>query len=548
MFQHLLSFLPPPPAKVLDVGCGLGLSAHLLSEKGYSVTAIEPSYAMIDYAKKRYGDPHVEFLALGFLDEDTTIFHAESYDILFFLESTQHLPPLDAIFEKARRLLKYNGLLVVGDEVCYDRATKPETASYMSTDFIVSLSENGFRIYENEKIGERVARTCDVVIQRLTEDSAALISGVPSQDAGEKLLSYIGGWEKKRDWYSLNKMGYEIFAAKKDNYFIKPYSSGDEEKIVPMFREIFGTPRSDEHWRWKFRDNPYGAHKISEVFSENDTLVAHYAGYPVPFFSSVDEPRDFLSYQIGDTMTSPAVRNIGLGKTGLLARMAQHFYAKFCEGNLTFIYGFNTGKIKKLGERYLRYTYIDPVTLWVKNLSKSPFKPSSYLRRLLSGYSVDSVSSVGGEWDKFFDGVRDSYQFLVHRDAAYVEWRYLKCPDKIHKVFAVRERGRLVGWSVFTREGDKVRWGDALFDDAHPEAVLFLLSSLFQKEFSTADSIEGWFSRNPAWWPLLLKGMGFEITQEPNNITPCFVVFDDQSRLERLNNHFYYTLGDSDLF
>jgi SAM-dependent methyltransferase len=546
MLNLLLSFFPPPPAKVLDVGCGLGYSAFLLAQKGYEVVAIAPSRELITYAKQAYGYSGAEFRALSYFDEDGFVFSKGQYDVLFFQESTQYLNPLNDAIRKARELLNEKGLVIIGDEVCYDRSIKPETAVHMSTDFVIALAENGFRTVDNQKIGRNVLQTCDFVIDSFSRDFDSIASQSADPKSAENLLFYLNGWKKQKNWYLQGQFGYEIFVSRKDDFLIRPYAKGDEHRILPMFNNIFRVNRTADHWYWKFRDNPYGTHKIAEAYNKDAALVAHYAGYPVPFYSALDTPKTFLSFQIGDTMTSPAVRNVGLGKTGLLARTSSYFYAKFCEGVLPFIYGFNTGKIKKLGMRYLGYTYMDPVPYWTRDLVKNPFDPPSIFTRFFSAYSVKEIRYATDDLDDLFRRACRSYRFLVRKDAAYLRWRYLDCPDKVHRIFSVRKRGRLVGWSVFSKKGDKLIWGDALFDIKYPESLVFLLSALSCKYFSGVESVEGWFSPYPEWWNDWLKELGFQRVQEPNNLAPTFVVFDKS--FEELKRHFYYTMGDSDLF
>jgi SAM-dependent methyltransferase len=53
MHQHLLEHLPPPPAKVLDVGGGAGHQSLPLAQAGYDVTILDPSAAMLDQARQR---------------------------------------------------------------------------------------------------------------------------------------------------------------------------------------------------------------------------------------------------------------------------------------------------------------------------------------------------------------------------------------------------------------------------------------------------------------------------------------------------------------
>src|SRR5579875_231224 len=53
MHQHLLEHLPPPPARVLDVGGGAGHQSFPLAQAGYEVTLLDPSPAMLAKARER---------------------------------------------------------------------------------------------------------------------------------------------------------------------------------------------------------------------------------------------------------------------------------------------------------------------------------------------------------------------------------------------------------------------------------------------------------------------------------------------------------------
>lgn len=53
MHQQLVEHLPPPPARVLDVGGGAGHQSFPLARAGYEVTLLDPSAAMLDKARQR---------------------------------------------------------------------------------------------------------------------------------------------------------------------------------------------------------------------------------------------------------------------------------------------------------------------------------------------------------------------------------------------------------------------------------------------------------------------------------------------------------------
>jgi SAM-dependent methyltransferase len=60
VLERLADILPPPPASVLDVGGGSGAIAVPLAAKGYRVTVLDPSAAMLDLAGRHATDANVE--------------------------------------------------------------------------------------------------------------------------------------------------------------------------------------------------------------------------------------------------------------------------------------------------------------------------------------------------------------------------------------------------------------------------------------------------------------------------------------------------------
>ena len=60
--REYLPFLPPTPARVLDVGSGVGQNSNALAELGYRVTAVEPVPAFRLTARKYYPRPGIKWL------------------------------------------------------------------------------------------------------------------------------------------------------------------------------------------------------------------------------------------------------------------------------------------------------------------------------------------------------------------------------------------------------------------------------------------------------------------------------------------------------
>lgn len=345
--------------------------------------------------------------------------------------------------------------------------------------------------------------------------------------------------------------GRQAFAGRRDEYLVREYRQGDEHQILPIFHGSFYVERSPERWRWEYAENPYGNRTISEAFTLDGQLVAHYAGYPVRFWSDAGgEPRSRTALQIGDTMTLPSVRGVGRGPTSLLARTVRHFYARYCEGQVAFNYGFNTGNIQRFSLAFVGARRLEGVPYFERDAGRPLAGPGGLgrLRERLAGLRVERVTSVDGRWDDFFQRVRGRYRCLIERDARYLDWRYLRCPDAAHALYAVFLRGRLAGWSVFRRRGDRLLWGDALFDLDRPEAARAVLAhALAEPENRGVQTVAAWVTDRPAAWRRLMEGLGFESRPEPDDLGYMYVPFEEDPE-EELRAHLYYTMGDGDLF
>ncbi|HVR37856.1 MAG TPA: GNAT family N-acetyltransferase [Thermoanaerobaculia bacterium] len=325
-------------------------------------------------------------------------------------------------------------------------------------------------------------------------------------------------------------------------FTIRGFRNGDEAAILDLFARSFPhAPRSLERWQWEYQRSPFGNERISLGIDADDRLVAHYAGYPV-FFR--DDDRDRLAHQIGDTMTDPAVRHVGRGPTSLLGRTALHFYETFCEAKASFNFGFNVANIQKFSIRFLRAHAVEPVTYRVRDAQS--LRPIARVERWMRGYRLERVTSTSPEWDALFARVAQHYGFLIRRDAAYVRWRYLECPESSYVVIAIRKWHTLVGWIVYRIRDDRFTIGDALFDLEFPDAFDVLLRHVVPPH--RVATIEGWFPPRPLWFDRILNELGFVTRPEPQDLSLMCVPFAQTDAVAHIREGLYYTAGDGDLF
>ena len=107
--QFVRGQLPPPPARLLEVGSGQGELTTALAIAGYDIVGIDPMA------------PHGElFRRLTLDDVDET----ERYDAVVAARSLHHIRDLDAALQKIAMLLERDGLLLV-DEFAWDLLDEP---------------------------------------------------------------------------------------------------------------------------------------------------------------------------------------------------------------------------------------------------------------------------------------------------------------------------------------------------------------------------------------------------------------------------------------
>lgn len=100
--------LLPPKAKILDLGCGAGRDTKAFAERGYSVTAIDGSPALCEYASAYSGQ---KVLCMRFED----ISWKEEFDGVWASASLLHVSKEEMlpVFQKIASALKPDGIAYI---------------------------------------------------------------------------------------------------------------------------------------------------------------------------------------------------------------------------------------------------------------------------------------------------------------------------------------------------------------------------------------------------------------------------------------------------
>lgn len=331
-----------------------------------------------------------------------------------------------------------------------------------------------------------------------------------------------------------------------ESYDIRSYKEGDEKHILLLFNSVFSQSRSIEHWRWKFQDSPSGMHKIKLCW-HGERLVAQYSGYPV-IMEWYGKKINVL--HLGDSMTAPDYRSRAMGRRGLFVRTANDFFDEFGgqeSDKAQIMYGFNTGRIQKLGSLLLKYTPVSRVTQLGKALYRSTGASPISINKLL--YTIKVSLTVPQEIDTLWMKCRCSKGLETCRDYKYLKWRYEDCPDTEYTFWTLSNRfTKAIQNILITRERFGIGCVVDFLCNRDGRGIKLLLDQIEEKFIKLGiKKVETWISEHHFLFPLLQK-CGYSLEKEPNDLSVICRSFTPAIDVAAFKTNFFYTMGDSDLF
>lgn len=334
------------------------------------------------------------------------------------------------------------------------------------------------------------------------------------------------------------------------HWSIRPYRQGDESQILELFHRVFAKERSLAHWQWKFRDNPAGAH-IHVVETEAGEIVGHYAGIPVRV--TVDG-RTCIFSQLVDTMVDRDYRR-GLKKPGMFVRL----FIKFAEDygghdRAAIMYGFPTPEALRVGQRLLGYVPLHRIVKLVRPVGGLPHRtPWQQMVDLLYQVRIPvrQVDRFDSGVDRLWERCRHELRVATVRDARYLNWRYVECPDVEYRLLVA---GGVMGTSlqgIAVLRLDSLGQGVGYLIDwlvplrARAAADQLLKRSFEEAEMAGLKELQAWLPPSSPWHRYFLD-WGFQAVEAEY----FFVArtFTPDLPLEFVNPLWYYTTGDSDIY
>jgi 2-polyprenyl-3-methyl-5-hydroxy-6-metoxy-1,4-benzoquinol methylase len=186
-----------PIGSLLDVGCGMGFFVKVCSERGIKAVGIDLSQNAVNYGQShgldlRQGD-------LLYLDD----FADESFDAVTFWASIEHLYLPKETLQKAHRILRPNGLVVLetGDfnsylaRLCKGnwRIVQPSHNFYFSSATLDGLlGRTGFEVFQTDNDGFVESMITQLGLREFALNSFNEIS-VDSRERSSSLKERING-------------------------------------------------------------------------------------------------------------------------------------------------------------------------------------------------------------------------------------------------------------------------------------------------------------------------------------------------------------------
>lgn len=324
------------------------------------------------------------------------------------------------------------------------------------------------------------------------------------------------------------------------DFDVRLTASADLPRIARLFERAFGVRRSPAEWEWRYRRNPHGR-PITVAAFDGEKPIAFLGGYPLVLIDTTSAPwRESSVVHVGDAMVDPAYQGKGYGKAGPWQRALAFLLAEARERGHSACFGVPVRRFHRVYRRYVSSWHLLQVECWAAPLSQL---------RLVDGPCVAARlrrDDVDGTLDRLLQECAPGYGLLARRDAAYTRWRHLERPSGGTRLFAARSGTKLVGWGAFRLQGRRLVWGDALIAPGHPTAASALLRAALRSwRWRRPQTVRGWFPSTCAWLATSLRGLGFEVGPQQDDLGVIVWGCPEDVRVRR---RLYYSMSDCDLF
>lgn len=528
--ELVLSRLPPPACRILEVGVGLGTTFSLLRRLGYDVHGLTPDAQQIAHIQKNLGN-QVPVTCQHLEDFDSD---AESFDVMLFQESAQYIDSL-VIFNKAADLLSMSGSLLIIDEFALRRVETSVEGLHLLADMITQAARFGLELVEQLDLSEMAMPTLDYLLSMTAIHRQRLLHDLHLSEAQLATLDESNRAYQKK--YSSGEFGYGLLRFRKKvrpKLRLRLVARNQVPEMLTLFEQTFHHAMSPATWEWK-----YGSESGREIGMWRDhQLIAHYGGIG----------RDILLFgqpqtavQIGDVMVDARERGI-LTRRGPFYQVAATFLERYIGYGKPYLvgFGFPNERAMKLAERLGLYAEVGHMTEFAwQSLSKLP-QWGTCLYLVESGDDDWAADAVNKCWQHMASDLQEA--IVGVRTWRYLQYRYLGHPAQRYQVVVVKNRfgAKVRGVLVMRHDPDGSEIVDIIASLAEiPLLVLHArrLTGLVNRQRRLTCRITGNFAA-------FFAATGG--AQQPINIRIPANAWSDGPKPETLRNNWWLMSGDMD--
>jgi len=278
-------------------------------------------------------------------------------------------------------------------------------------------------------------------------------------------------------------------------------------QTIALYKSCFdnnGSPKKTENIEWQFFKNTEASAFVDIAFDEQaNKAAAIYAVSSVKFKIGNEL---LLGTQSLDTITDIDYR----GK-GLFITLAKEVYAKSAAAGAALVYGFPNGNSIHGFVKKLDWQVLDPLPFLIKPLQSKYFtdkiKPLRFLPNISlsfgsyaanKNYKITESSEFPEAATALWNAFSQDIKVAVHRDKAYLDWRYIQKPNEDYKIaHCYDSQNQYLGYIVFAvkdKHNGKIAYiMELIYDKSHPKAGSQLLKyAISQIKKQKADCILSW--------------------------------------------------------
>jgi hypothetical protein len=237
-----------------------------------------------------------------------------------------------------------------------------------------------------------------------------------------------------------------------------------DEEIFRLYGAVFGErleAASRARWRWQYLENPVGDGS-PEIWVARDgaEVLGQYASMPVRLWWGGREVRSSWGM---DVFLREQARGRGVGAQ-LFTAWSDHVDVALGLGLTESSYGlFKKLRYRDVGPVPFYRRWLDPKAVARRRLGRVLGSAAGALLQATAtqepapepGIAVRTIEGFDRRYDELWERAKGTYRMCVRRDAAYLHWKYVRCP---HRRYALREAvrdGALAGFAVSRHEEDR---------------------------------------------------------------------------------------------